>query len=280
MKIAITGANGYIGGILRHRFSDDGHTVVGLVRRPLFTHDVAWQLGDPVPLAGIDAVVHCAWEMRADSQLNAVNVASTDLLAKACQDAAAPLVFVSSMSAYAGTRQRYGQSKLAAEGRAASLGAIVVRLGLVYSGDDLDLGGMAGALRKLAKLPVVPVIANVYQFTAHAEDVASAMSVLLEAYCAGPTEDRPHPPGGPVGFANPNRVPFRTILQGLSPRSNPKMVTIPSSPLYWGLRMAELTPVPLPFSSDNLLGLIEPAADVAGQDVLESLGVRFRGFGE
>jgi nucleoside-diphosphate-sugar epimerase len=280
MKIAITGANGYIGRLLRQRFTDERHAVIGLVRTPHSSDDLVWRLGDPAPLAGVDALVHCAWEMRADSQLNAVNVSSTEQLARECRDASVPMIFVSSMSAYDGSRQNYGRSKLAAEGAAASLGATVVRLGLVYSDDPADLGGMAGSLRKLTGLPIVPVIAGAYQFTAHADDVARAMSALLEAYGPSGAVTGEKQPPGPIGLANPNRVPFRAIIDGLSPQSHLKIVTIPASPVYWGLKAAERAHVRLPFTSDNFLGLIEPATDVVGQDVLRSLGVAFRAFGE
>ena len=61
------------------------------------------------------------------------------------------------MSAYPGTNQLYGRAKLETERIALKLGMAAVRLGLVYGP---GWGGMAGSLKKMADLPVIPIVAG------------------------------------------------------------------------------------------------------------------------
>jgi uncharacterized protein (TIGR01777 family) len=65
VKVAITGASGLIGSALSASLTDDGHTVVRLVRRPpAAPNEVQWDPNggsvDADGLAGIDALVHLA----------------------------------------------------------------------------------------------------------------------------------------------------------------------------------------------------------------------------
>ncbi len=72
-------------------------------------------------------------------------------------------ITLSSMSAYPGTRQLYGRAKLDVEVPALNRGMVVVRPGLVYGP---GWGGMAGTLRRLANLPVLPDFGpRAHQFT-------------------------------------------------------------------------------------------------------------------
>jgi len=111
MRVAVTGATGFIGGRIARRLSAAGHEVLGLGRRP--SADVAaevayrrWDLGDPgmkapAELADVDAVVHSAahvadWGPDATFQL--VTVDGTARLLDACRGAR--IVVVGSASVY------------------------------------------------------------------------------------------------------------------------------------------------------------------------------------
>jgi len=66
MKIAITGANGYIGARLVSRALTDGHSVVALVRRPLprtdvisLAYDLSSKFVPPLP-DNINIIIHLA----------------------------------------------------------------------------------------------------------------------------------------------------------------------------------------------------------------------------
>ena len=115
------------------------------------------------------------------------------------------ILYLSSMSAYPGTTQIYGQTKLAIERAALDLGAICVRPGLVYGPTS---AGMAGALVKLTRLPVVPVIgAGAHQFPVHEDDLARSIVEILEA--PGWTPEV-------FGIAQPNALTFRELLAVLA----------------------------------------------------------------
>jgi len=175
------------------------------------------------------------------------------------------------MSAYKGTRQLYGQAKLACERTANGLGGISTRLGLVYGP---GWGGMAGALRKLTKLPVTPLIGALsHQFTLHEADLAAAMVRIAESDMSLPE---------PVGLANPEPVPFRRLMKEIAAAQGR---TLRAFPVPWQtvsgcLKVAEALRVPLPFRSDSILGLVHPAAGVPGVERLKELGIEFRSFSE
>ena len=104
-----------------------------------------------------------------------------------------------------GQHQLYGRAKLETERIALDLGMAVVRLGLVYGP---GWGGMAGSLKKMANLPVVPIVGTKsYQYTVHEEDLADAFVVLAHASKL---------PNIPLGLANPEPVPFGLLMERIA----------------------------------------------------------------
>lgn len=108
MKIAITGSTGLIGSALAASLSNDGHTVVRLVRHPSRTPtEVSWDplagTLDRARLEGIDAVVHLAgagvgdrrWTTAYRATIRDSRVRGTQTLARAlCTLDAPPQVLV------------------------------------------------------------------------------------------------------------------------------------------------------------------------------------------
>ena len=175
-KAAITGANGYVGSIVAEALTGAGFEVRRLVRRPRpGTSDHLYEIAagcSPDALKGIDVLIHCAYDFLATSRAEvwAANVYGTrSLLDLAVSSGVRRTVFVSSMSAYPGTRQIYGRGKLASESDAFARGMSVIRPGLIYGP---SWGGMAGVLRKLTSLPFVPLVGrDAHQFTLHEDDL-------------------------------------------------------------------------------------------------------------
>jgi nucleoside-diphosphate-sugar epimerase len=173
------------------------------------------------------------------------------------------------MSAYEGTAQIYGQAKLAIEAATLQVGGCVLRPGLVY-GDRV--GGMVAALRRLVRLPLVPIpTGQMRQFTVHEDDFAAVVTAVAQA---------PAAPARPIGVANPNGVEFRDLLSTLASWQGRSchFVSVPWQPMYWALRLAEHLPVTLPFRADSLIGLIHPPSSVPGEAELRALGIRLREF--
>jgi nucleoside-diphosphate-sugar epimerase len=177
-------------------------------------------------------------------------------------------IFVSSMSAYFGTKQDYGLMKLAVERSVFEADQIVVRPGLVYGG---EAGGMAGTLAKLARLPIIPVFGGAQQFTLHVDDFLSAMTTLVTVS---------EVPSSVIGLAHESPVPFKKLMQAFAAKSGQSTATVvvPWRPVLALVKVLEALHFPLPVRSDSLLGLIRPAPFVPGRKEAESLGLSFRAF--
>ncbi len=277
--VAITGANGYLGSLLVTAFEAAGFSVRRLVRNPRpATDDRRFDLGGLNAtdiLEGVDVLVHCAYDMTLTKreQIWQTNVFGSTSLFDMALPCVKRTIAVSSMSAYAGTGQLYGRAKLDMEKAALSRGMVVVRPGLVYGPGS---GGMAGTLRRLASLPVLPDFGpDANQFTVHQEDLAAAVVALALAET---------PALVPIGIAHPDPVRFKTLLTHLAADNGsnrgPRFVPTPPMAAYTALRLAELLPVGLPVRADSLLGLVRPAPGVPNVTAIESLGVTLRPFPE
>ena len=161
---AVTGASGYLGSRICTTLEARGWRVVRLVRSSSRSQQsaCAYDLAAPVTtqvrelLHSADVLVHAAYDLSLTraADIWRVNVEGTRHLLEAAADARVRRIIVlSSMSAFEGTSQLYGRAKLDIEATTAEYGGCAVRPGLVYGERS---GGMAAALRKLTKLPIVP----------------------------------------------------------------------------------------------------------------------------
>jgi nucleoside-diphosphate-sugar epimerase len=270
LTVAVTGASGYVGSILCRRLGATGHDVIRLVRRPApGSSDREYDLGAPVSsttLHGVDALVHCAYDLAATSRADIVrtNIEGTlQLFEAAVRAGVNRSVLISSMSAYPGTTQLYGTAKLRSESDVRALGGTAIRLGLVYGPNP---SGMAGSLRKLGGLPVVPLpCARSELFLVHEDDMGTGLTRLLED---------PDPPGL-AGLAHPVPVRFDELLHGLSARP-PRTLRVPWQAPYAAMRVAEGLGLRLPLRADSLLGLARPAPAVPRADYWASVGLVLR----
>jgi nucleoside-diphosphate-sugar epimerase len=276
--VAITGANGYLGSVLVAAFGSAGFSVIRMVRNPTpGSSDRKFDLNSvnvSDSLEGIDVLVHCAYDLTLTSRTEIwqTNVlGSTALFDRAISSGVARTIMLSSMSAYRGTGQLYGRAKLATELAAMNRDMCVVRPGLVYGSGP---GGMAGTLRRLSSLPLLPDFGQrARQFTVHEDDLANAVVAVAKA-------DRP--PAVPMGIAHPDPVHFADLLSAFAAdagRARPHFVPTPPMLVYRALQAIELLPITLPVRADSLLGLVRPAPCVPNLDVLEDLGAMFRRFG-
>ncbi len=262
--VAITGSNGYVGSCLKQRFLASGWDVLELTRSPKpGTRGVAFQLGgeiDPAALAGVTALVHCAYDFKPLkwAELKSVNVDGTAKLFKAAQAAGVShIVQISTISAYDACRSLYGKAKLEIEKVALAHDALVIRPGLVYGSGP---GGMFGKLSaQIRKSNLIPMIGDgsQIQFLVHEED----LSGFVEACCSGKIAPGPKL----LTAANPEPWPFKKLLQEIARGlgRNPKFVPLPWRFVWFGLKSAETLGVRLNFRSDSLVSLMyqNPAPD-------------------
>jgi nucleoside-diphosphate-sugar epimerase len=277
---AVTGASGYLGSQICETLETRGWHVIRLARSPgrghgqILPYDLATPVTAPVreALRSANALIHAAYDLSltGPADIWRVNVAGTRRLLEAAKEAAVGRIIVlSSMSAFAGTSQLYGRAKLEIEAMTVECGGCAVRPGLVY-GDQA--GGMAGAMRKLATLPIVPVIAGgAGVYTVREEDLMRAIALLASAATLEP---------GTISIAHPSRVTLRNLMRTFAAQENRRcrFVPVPWQPVYWLLRSGELIRLHLPFRADSLLGLIHAAPALAGEDQLARLGVTLHSF--
>ncbi len=134
----VSGTSGYLGSRVKSELQQRGWRVIELTRRPgAGSLAVEFHLGadvSPSPLAGATALVHCAYDF---TQLDwpgirRVNVAGSEKLLRAARDAKVErVIYISSISAFEGCRSLYGKAKMETEKSALSLGATVLRPGLI-----------------------------------------------------------------------------------------------------------------------------------------------------
>lgn len=167
MKLALTGATGFVGGHLLARAVEAGHEVRALTRSTQKERDaVAWVEGSldrPDSLAelveGVDAVIHVAGVINAPDAagFEAGNVAGTAaMLAAAERTGAKRFVHVSSLAAREPGLSLYGASKARSEAlvEASSLPFAIVRPPAVYGpGDRETLELFRMAARGIILLP-------------------------------------------------------------------------------------------------------------------------------
>jgi nucleoside-diphosphate-sugar epimerase len=272
----VTGAYGYLGSLIRTRLEEAGWMTSALARTPRSGDSAArWSLDAPPPedlLGSCDALVHCAYdfEPRSREDVWAVNVAgSVQLLDAATKAGVARILVVSSMSAYEGTGQIYGQAKLAIERATLDAGGVAIRPGLVW-GDDPR--GMAGTLRRLTKLPLLPDLGpGARQFPVHEDDLARTVVEILAS--PGWTSEV-------FGVAQPRAVDFRSVLLALADDDGRRhrFVRVPWQALYGVLAVAEKLRVS-PVRADSILGLVRPAPDVPASVAFPDLGTKMRELG-
>jgi nucleoside-diphosphate-sugar epimerase len=273
MRVAITGANGYVGSNVVSRLERDGDTVIRLVRKAGGDPGaVRYSLGETLPassLRDVEALVHCAYDfMQPTPEASvAINVEGTRNLFRSARDAGVRrIVYISSMSAFATCRSAYGRTKLAIEEVAAEFCAAIVRPGLVYGNNSGHIVGKLEAL--MHKTPVLPIIGgNRPVYFCHVEDVATGVAGL----CRGPA------PNGVVTLACPVPVTFKAFLRGIAKKDRMFFIPVPYQPVLWGLRIAESLHLPLKFRSDSLIGLMntDPSPDFSA---LHACGYQPRAF--
>jgi nucleoside-diphosphate-sugar epimerase len=239
--LIVTGANGYIGGRLVAAARARGHTVTVLTRRPSTmmagVRALRWTLSDTLPPDALAAkvplerhtVIHLAhdWTEAAPGPgEGALNITGTGTLLEACRALKlGRFVFVSSQSARADAANVYGRVKWRIEQMLAGDCEVAARVGLVYGGPRQ---GLYGLLVKLtARLPVLPMIDPFRPVQPiHVDEVCEGLLRMAEGAVA---------PGGWVGLAGPEGVPFGDVLRTYTRELHGKRLRVLPIPLRLAL---------------------------------------------
>jgi nucleoside-diphosphate-sugar epimerase len=256
--IAVTGANGYLGGRILSHLRAAGQEVVALVRRPQELQSPArpYAMGEPLAagvLDGVQAVVHAAWDLSArGKRVHAVNVEGSLPLLEGLAARDGRLLAVSSLAAFDGARSDYGRAKLALERAALERGGLVVRPGLVFG---VGAGGLFGQMvRSVSGRGLVPLVGGSQRlFVTHDERLCELAAALLRDAAASPS--------APVFAAHEQPTTLRAIAHELAEArgSGLRTLPLPAGPVYAAVRAGEALHLPLPFRSDSVRSLTNPA---------------------
>jgi nucleoside-diphosphate-sugar epimerase len=272
----VTGAAGYVGSVIAQHLASQGLTLLPLTRNPgSLPNARPFHLGQPIApdtLAGLHSLVHCAYDFAAFGwdDIHRANVAGTAALFQSARAAGVQrILFISSISAFEGSRSLYGQAKLQAEHIASDVGAIIIRPGLVYGASSR---GMVGSLAKIASLPLLAPMVGLghhLQYLTHEQDLAHLIHYLLTSPTA--------PPKSPITAACPHPHSLRDIVAALAKAKGRKQLYLPIPPIliHALLRTAESAGLRPRLRSDSLVSLLNqnPSPDFSA---LSKLGLPFR----
>jgi len=274
----VTGAGGYVGGRICHRLECEGWRVIPWSRQPKpGSGGVAFQLGQEVDaklFKGVGAMVHCAYDFgpRRREDIAAINVnGSRKLLEAAHKAGVRSVVFISSLSAFAGCRSLYGQAKLEIESGAKSFGAAVIRPGLVYSDSP---GGMFGQLVKQVQgSRFIPIIqgGKQLQYLVHDEDLGNLALGCLDGRVPLPAE--------PIAIAHEQGWELKDLLRQIARGMDKRVLflPVPWQFVWLALKSLEVLGARPGFRSDSLISLVyqNPCPSFA---LLKTLGFQCRPF--
>jgi len=249
----ITGVNGFVGSHLAGDFARRGWRVVGTTSntagletkipgtdRKWILHLAAQVTGEIFD--GVDAVVHCAYELR--PQKMEQNVSGTQRIAEAAAEAGVThQLFISSTSAHAAAASGYGKTKFKLQEYFLARGHAVVRPGLI-----IGPGGMFQRLVRTLKLPVVPLpdggrdkvsVVGVVDFQ-------TALATVIDARRSGL-----------FNLFNPDPATLRELFASIRAASGSRalLLPFPSVLLRTMARSVEKIGLPLPFDAASFAAL-------------------------
>jgi len=271
LRVAITGAGGYLGRNLCAYLREQGAAVFQLTSNPARTEQsmpaarFTFHSGvEPRFFSDhkIEALIHAAYDFhpRQRKAIRESNVKrSIDLFAQARTEGVKRIIFISSMSAYKGCRSLYGSAKLEIEKSLSEMhDGLSVRPGLIYSTPLTQSGGMIGSVLQSLERGLIPLVGKGDQilYLSHVQDLCRLVEhLILDSGSAG---------SAPVTAAHPQPYALREIIQLLALTMKSKkarLVPVPWRLAWAGVRVLEGAGVQTEFRSDSILSLVHQNPD-------------------
>ena len=162
------------------------------------------------------------------------------------------VVLISTLAAFDGARSRYGSAKLDLEHAVLSRGGVAIRPGLVFGARARGMfGSLVAALSRGAPVPLIGGGAQ-RLFVTHDAGLCRLVAEIARS--------RAEPPGA-LFAAHEVPTSLRAIAAQIAGASERRLraITVPAPPAMLALRCAEAVGVQLPFRSDSLRSLLNPA---------------------
>lgn len=276
-RIIITGANGFIGEELTRHFIAKGYQVTALVHNfPTNTVDgveyVKYDMESNETLlvfSGALALVHCAY-VRIDRNKNAdeINYTGTKNLMEQCHQHNVKFVFISSFSAHEKALSHYGKTKLKCEQLIDTTQDLIIKPGLVIGKKGLA----SEIISKVKSSPFFPLVGNGKQplQTVYIHDLCLAIEQLIAKNKTGIYH-----------IAEENAISMKQFYSTIASALNKRLifVPIPLNVLVFFTYLFEKLRIPLPISSDSVLGLKQLRAFDTQRD-LAAIGIAVRAYDE
>lgn len=256
LTCAVTGANGYVGKQIVLFLREAGYVVYELARsidriqNPEFF--IPFSLDNPqlVDMTHIDILIHCAYDFSTTTLKDSKKInlnGSIALLQHAKLCGVKKMIILSTLSSFETTRSIYGKTKLALEKSAQSLGAIILRPGLIFGKKTT---GIVGAMKKFVKqFSVVPLIGNGNQpfYVCYIDDLCQLILYLI---ITNNIYDKP------IFCATQNPLTLRELVTSLAKSENKKvmLLPIPFLCIWTGLRLFEILGISIGLRSDSVIG--------------------------
>ncbi len=248
MKIAITGSTGFIGSALKNACLAQGIKPIGLCRTPN-PDDIFFDLNNPQTFEliprDINALVHTAYTTQGKDfkYAHKANLEGSTALFDFCHKIDIPIVFLSSCSAHGNAQSFYGRSKYQLEGQLTPMDTII-RPGFVIGN-----GGIYKRLEHSIKtLKFAPLFWGGQQpiQLMQLDELVSGILTVLTKNCPGT-----------YTLAHPTPMPIQEFYRQIFLKLNltPRFLKLPGDLTLMALRVAEFLKIPLPLTSENLLGL-------------------------
>lgn len=159
MKIAVTGATGYIGNALLDTIKNSGFTPIALSRKKItsFCDWLPYDLNQQVVILpeDISCVVHLAMNFNLELEIDQKNeLESAVRIVRATEKIGAKFIYLSSQTAVQNASTAYGKTKWEIEQIVIASGGEVIRPGLVYGGKRSGL--FSQLVDIVSKYPLIP----------------------------------------------------------------------------------------------------------------------------
>jgi NADH dehydrogenase len=250
MKICITGANGFIGSHLALALKSADIDVVSLCRTPKTSADIFFNLTDKESFSSIPTdttlIIHAAFVTQGKDLKNSyqINIDGTRALFNYAHEKNIKILFISSCSAHDKALSFYGKSKYLLEQYVKIDKDIIVRPGFV-----IGKGGIYKRLEEsIQKLKCAPLFWGGNQ---------SIQTIAIEILCKAILTLIQTNRVGTFNLVNENHSTIREFYTSIFKKHNltPRFITCPSRITLFCLKILESLSIPMPITSENLLGL-------------------------